>query len=217
MAEDVTADRAIQRFLDRHSALSAPQSKRLTISRGWRWSEKCDRCGGAVRVAKLVDPELAGVPNLPPESWVERCSRCGAPWEHEAVEEMPFKRRPKEPPPFRVDATEDRMIELGDLAVAIWTTPPTAFGRSPMTGSVWLEHLSVLLAQVVVGATVDAIANAALEAEAVDRLAKQLLDADVPPPLVASICELVSTPREKRTVEKRLARARREIEARLRG
>lgn len=211
----MTADRAIERFLDRHAALSAPPSRRLTISRGWRWASKCTACGGSVRVAKLADPALAGRPDLGPEAWIERCSRCGAAWDHEAVEEMPHRRGPKEGPAVPVDATEDRMIELGDLAVAIWTTPHVNFARAPMTAEVWCAHLALLLAQVVIGATVQAIADAALEPEAVDRLARRLLDADVPPQLVASICEHVSRPRQRSTVEKWLARARREIETRL--
>jgi hypothetical protein len=211
----VTADRAIQKFLDRHAALASPTSKRVTVSLGWKWAEKC--CEGGSRVSKLIDPRLAGHAGLGPEHWIERCSKCGAAWEHEAVEAMPFKRRPKEPSGMRVDAAEDRMIELGDLALAIWTTPRVEFNRAPMTGDVWLEHLALLLAQVVAGGTVRAIADAAVPIEATDRMRGILLGADVPPALVAEICELLSRPRQQGTVEKRLARARREIETRLNG
>lgn len=211
----MTADRAIQRFLDRHVALASPTSKRVTISRGWKWAEKC--CEGGTRVSKLIDPKMAGRPGLGPEHWIERCSKCGGAWGHEAVEEMPFKRRPKEPSGIRVDAAEDRMVELGDLAVAIWTTPNCTFNRAPMTGEIWLEHLAILLAQVVAGGTARAIADTSIEIESIDRMTKILLGADVPPALVASICEHIARPRQQGTVEKWLARARREIEARLRG
>lgn len=151
----LTADRAIERYFRLAEGLSAAPARKLTISSGWQWSEKCHACRGATRVPRLRLPELAGRAGLTAEDWIMRCARCGAAWEQEAVEEIPPRRRRAEGPSVPIDATEDRYLDLATLAVAIWTPP-----HGPRWSEArWGAHIDVLLDQVLRGSPVSAIAT----------------------------------------------------------
>lgn len=151
----LSADRAIERYFRLQESLSCAPSRKLTISSGWQWAERCTSCGHGERVQKLRDPALAGRAGLTADDYVSRCSRCGSEWEQEAVEEIPPRRRRAEGPSKPVDATESRLVDLASLRVAIWSTPV----GPRWTDARWAEHLSCLLAQVLHATPVSVLAQ----------------------------------------------------------